>query len=129
MSDTIFQDMLKEFKKPKTSISLESKTLSDMIIYGADLEKQIQQLEAQLVEHGWISVEKEGQVKKGDYIHIIGKNPIDSQVIRVAEILDVDGHEEILLNKRKNTYFITNMLINGESWVKSAKIWTPPQEQ
>ncbi|MNY22100.1 hypothetical protein D3C86_1556870 [compost metagenome] len=64
----------------------------------------------------------EGQLAKGDKIKIVGKSESDSQTITVKEVIDVDGHEEVIINKRKNRknrYFITNMVLDGTSWAKS----------
>ncbi|MFM5431416.1 hypothetical protein ACET9P_11045 [Aeromonas veronii] len=61
----------------------------------------------------------EGQLAKGDKIKIVGKSDSDSQTITVKEVIDVDGHEEVIINKRKNRYFITNMVLAGTSWAKS----------
>lgn len=61
----------------------------------------------------------EGQLAKGDKIQIIGKSKRDSQTITVKEVIAVDGHEEVIINKHRNFYFITSMVINGTSWAKS----------
>lgn len=64
----------------------------------------------------------EGQLKKGDKIHIVGKSESDSQNISVKEVLDVDGREEILINISRNRYFITEMLLDGKSWANQVRL-------
>ena len=60
----------------------------------------------------------EGQLKKGDKIQIVGKSMMDDQRTTVKEVIHIDGNEEIIIDKRRNRYFITKMLITGESWAK-----------
>lgn len=67
----------------------------------------------------WKQLTAEGQLTKGDKIKIVGKSDSDSQTITVKEVIDVDGHEEVIINKRKNRYFINNMVLGGTSWAKS----------
>ena len=67
-------------------------------------------------------VNSEGQLKVGDKITIIGKSTSDDQQTTVKDVISVDGHEEIIINKSLNKYFITAMLIGGKSWAKQVKI-------
>ncbi|WP_345882268.1 hypothetical protein [Shewanella algae] len=64
-------------------------------------------------------VNSEGQLKSGDTITIIGKSASDNQITTVKEIILVDGREEVIINKPKNRYFITSMLLDGSSWAAS----------
>lgn len=61
----------------------------------------------------------EGQLKKGDKIQIVGKSDGDSQIVTVKEIVHHADREEIIINKRRNLYFITSMMLAGTSWAKS----------
>lgn len=69
-----------------------------------------------------IIVSAEGQLKAGDEIIIIGKSTSDDQKTTVKEVIKVNGNEEIILNKKQNKYFITNMLISGQSWAKQVQV-------
>ena len=61
---------------------------------------------------------KEGQLAKGDKVTIIGKSQKDSQKTTVKEIIKNEkGGEEIIINKKQNKYFITSMVLSGDSWV------------
>ena len=64
----------------------------------------------------------EGQITKGDTLKILGKNPRDSQTITAKDVISVNGCEEVIINKLKNYYFITKLLINGESWAKQVEV-------
>lgn len=63
-------------------------------------------------------VTAEGQLKVGDEITIIGKSTKDDQKTTVKEIIEANGNEEVIINKKYNKYFITKMLVSGESWAK-----------
>ena len=67
-------------------------------------------------------VTAEGQVKVGDKLQIIGKNDRDTQTATVMEILSVNGREEVLINVERNYYFITELLISGQSWASEVRI-------
>jgi hypothetical protein len=69
-----------------------------------------------------IIVSAEGQLKAGDKIIIIGKSTSDDQKTTVKEVIKVNGNEEIIINKKQNKYFITNMLISGQSWAKQVQV-------
>lgn len=69
---------------------------------------------------------KAGQIKVGDTLMIETKEG----VIRPAKALDIvrpgvtdnsDG-EEIIIDRGRNVYFITSLLVEGSSWVKEAQI-------
>ena len=64
----------------------------------------------------------EGQLKVGDKITIVGKSTSDDLETTVKEVIEVNGKEEIIINKRQNNYFITHMLLNGRSWAKQVLI-------
>lgn len=66
----------------------------------------------------------EGQLKVGDKIRIVGKSIKDDQRTTVKEIITVDGNEEVIINKRRNYYFNTKMLVSGKSWAKQVAIET-----
>jgi len=63
----------------------------------------------------------EGQLKVGDKIAIIGKSDRDTQEITVKDVLTIDGNEEIIINRKKNYYFITKLLVEGRSWAKEVR--------
>ena len=64
----------------------------------------------------------EGQLKKGDKITIVGKSISDDQNTTVKDVIKVNDKEEIIINKRQNKYFITHMLVSGDSWAKQVQI-------
>lgn len=67
-------------------------------------------------------VTTEGQLKVGDKITIIGKSTSDDQKTTVKDVIEVNGCEEIIINKKQNKYFITHMLLSGGSWAKQVQI-------
>jgi len=67
-------------------------------------------------------VTAEGQLKVGDKITIVGRSTKDDQKTTVKEVIKVDGKEEIIINKKYNRYFITRMLLSGDSWAKQVQI-------
>jgi hypothetical protein len=67
-------------------------------------------------------VTAEGQLKVGDKIVIVGKSTSDDQKTTVKDVIEVNGKEEIIINKRQNKYFITHMLLSGDSWAKQVQI-------
>lgn len=73
------------------------------------------QLECQIVN-------AEGQIKQGDTIRIVGKNVLDDQYAKAHEVLNIGGSEEILIDKKRNRFFNTKMLLEGESWAKQVAI-------
>jgi len=70
----------------------------------------------------FIELKSKDQIKLGDDLVIVGKSPSDSQVVRVKDILDVDGKEEIILDQELNRYFITDMYLKGQSWAEDVFI-------
>ena len=68
------------------------------------------------------TVTSEGQIKVGDKLQITGKNPRDTQTVTAKEIIKVNGNKEVIINKKKNYYFITKMLVSGISWAKEVRI-------
>ena len=61
-----------------------------------------------------------GQIQPGDTIHCEFKGK--SQKYRAKEVLNAGtDQEEILLNKKKNLYFITSMAVEGTSWAKNVR--------
>jgi len=64
----------------------------------------------------------EGQISKGDTLQIVGKNTRDDQITTVKEVITVSGNEEVILNKKKNYYFITKLVVDGTSWAKQVQI-------
>jgi hypothetical protein len=69
-------------------------------------------------------VTKAGQLKKGDKIKIIAKSQKDNyESITVKKVIETDYGEEIILNLRRNYYYVTRMMLDGESWaVKVIKL-------
>ena len=67
-------------------------------------------------------ITKEGQLKKGDKITIVGKSTSDDQHTTVKDVIEVNGCEEIIINKKRNSYFITHMLVAGDSWAKQVTL-------
>ena len=64
----------------------------------------------------------EGQIKKGDKLLIVGKSTSDDQRVTAKYVIEVDGREEVILNKKLNRYFITQLLLTGKSWAKQVCI-------
>lgn len=59
-----------------------------------------------------------GEIKPGDVIHCEFKGR--AKKYRVKEVLNAGTDlEEILINKKKNLYFITSMAVDGTSWAKN----------
>lgn len=61
---------------------------------------------------------KEGQLKVGGKIKIVGKNKNrDSyESVIIKDIVDNGFGEEVIINKRKNFYFMTLSYLDGSSW-------------
>lgn len=61
-----------------------------------------------------------GQLSVGDKVKIVGKSKRDCyKSITVKDVLNPNTKkEEIIINKSKNYFFITNMLVKGTSWAK-----------
>jgi hypothetical protein len=64
----------------------------------------------------------EGQLSIGDKITIVGKSTKDDQKVTVKDVIKVNGCEEIIINKKRNCYFITHMLVAGDSWARQVQI-------
>ncbi len=64
----------------------------------------------------------EGQIKAGNLLRIVGKNTLDDQEVTAKEIINVCGNEEVIIDVRRNRYFITKLLGSGESWVRQVQI-------
>lgn len=64
----------------------------------------------------------EGQLKAGDKITIIGKSISDDQTTTVKKVITIDGNEEIITNQYRNKYFITKLVLSGESWAKQIQV-------
>jgi hypothetical protein len=63
-------------------------------------------------------VTKAGQLKKGDKIKIIAKSQKNNyESITVKKVIETDYGEEIILNLKRNYYYVTKMMLAGESWV------------
>ncbi len=62
-----------------------------------------------------------GQIKKGDLLIIReadGINAVTAKtIVRPGSTEDSSG-EEVIIHKKKNVYFITDLLIKGLSWAK-----------
>lgn len=69
----------------------------------------------------------EGQLMIGDQLVIFGKSGSDSQVINVENIIEVNGREEVIINKERNRYFITHLYLIDSSWASEIFIITHNQ--
>lgn len=59
----------------------------------------------------------EGMLEEGDLVLISRANDeIYSNTVK--EVLVINGNEEVVLTRKSNKYFITSLMINGESWAK-----------
>jgi hypothetical protein len=71
-----------------------------------------------------IKLSAEGQIKVGNILKITGKNSKDSyKSIKVKEVIDNGDGEEIIINKKKNRYFMTRLYLSGASWCKSVEVY------
>jgi len=68
-----------------------------------------------------IPVTKEGQIDVFDTI-LVKDGSWAIRSFKVRGILNENGKEEILLIKRSNQYFITQVFLDGKSWVKECYI-------
>ena len=69
---------------------------------------------------------KPGQINEGDILIIAdGNGVIHSErakiIVRPGVKCDCNG-EEIILRKKKNIYFITDLFLKGKSWVKECYV-------
>lgn len=64
----------------------------------------------------------EGQIKKGDRLKIVGKNTLDDQYATAKKVITVSGKEEVIINELQNKYFITSLLIAGDSWARQVQV-------
>lgn len=71
-----------------------------------------------------MEITKEGQLKVGDKLKIIGKNKKSDSYenITVKDIIDNGYGEEIIINKSKNHYFLTHLYLSGSSWCEKVYI-------
>ncbi len=68
---------------------------------------------------GLCDITSAGQVKKGDVI--VCKYKGKERSYKVKEVLFPGDHkEEIIVNKKKNKFFLTENVIKGRSWAKNA---------
>ena len=81
-------------------------------------------IEENLTPDNSFLVTKEGQIRKGDKITIIGKNANNTlSSITVKDVVFCErGDEEIIISKQYNKYFRTCMVVDGISWVKRVYI-------
>ncbi len=59
-----------------------------------------------------------GQIKEGDVLLVKRSNEFIAPVTVKLVLNPGSNHEEIVLAKGKNIYFITSMFLDGKSWVK-----------
>lgn len=80
-------------------------------------------------EFEWTEVCATGQVRAGDKLRIYDAQGVINHV-RVHEVLNPGDPmlEEIIVNRRRNFYFITRMLLDRTSWAKRALIRNRPGE-
>ena len=58
-----------------------------------------------------------GQLKKGDHIKIVARAEKDNyDSVTVKKVIETDYGEEIIVNSRRNYYFVTRMMVRGDSW-------------
>jgi hypothetical protein len=67
-------------------------------------------------------ITKPGQLNVGDKIQVTGKSKKYDSTTTVKAVLNSGDKEEILIDKSKNIYFITSMLLDGSSWTKEIKL-------
>ncbi|MAK91112.1 MAG: hypothetical protein CMI13_07765 [Oleibacter sp.] len=71
-------------------------------------------------DHKLIPLTAPGQIKPGDVVFCEYKGV--PQRFRAKEVLNPGTDlEEILINVKRNTYFITTMAIDGTSWAKNVR--------
>ena len=73
----------------------------------------------------FIPVDKAGQIREGDRLLLRSAEGIHTETAKLVIRPGNDsesGGEEVVIRMGKNHYFITNMMINGESWVKQVFI-------
>lgn len=80
-------------------------------------------------EFEWTEVRAAGQVRAGDKLRIYDAQG-EIKHFRVHEVLNPGDPklEEIIVNRRRNFYFITRMLLDRTSWAKRALIRNRPDE-
>jgi hypothetical protein len=62
-----------------------------------------------------------GQIEEGDYLLIY--TSIGAYIAKAKEVIrSGEPSEEIVINKRKNHYFILSMYFENKSWVKNVII-------
>lgn len=66
-------------------------------------------------------VTAKGQIKMGDIL-LIKVFPEIGEAFRALEIKLCDGREEVILTRYSNKYFVTDMLLAGDSWAKDVRI-------
>ena len=67
----------------------------------------------------WQSITDFGQMKEGDLILIQQKNGVVFPETVKEIIRHGSENEEIVFSMKQNKYFITKMLLDGESWAQS----------
>lgn len=56
--------------------------------------------------------------KKGDVLVIMTKKSKPEKIlVKVKNVIHIDGDVEVILNKSTNSYFLWSMFNKGESWV------------
>jgi hypothetical protein len=72
-------------------------------------------------EFEWTEVLATGQIRAGDKVRVYDAQGVP-KTYRVHEVLEPGDpkREEIILNRRRNHYFITCMLLDRTSWAKRA---------
>lgn len=78
-------------------------------------------------EFEWAEVRAAGQVRAGDKLRVYDARG-EIKHFRVHQVLNPGDprHEEIIVNRRRNFYFITSMLLDRTSWAKRALIRNRP---
>ena len=64
--------------------------------------------------------------QKGDLVLVQGTITASKvEAYRVAEVKNVGGSLEVILNKRRNVWFDWNCYMSGKSWVTDCRVVTP----
>ncbi len=68
-----------------------------------------------------IDITKHGQLNVGDLMILTKKNGVSFPAVVKDIINENTDKEEIVFNLKRNLYFIMEMYINDESWIRDCK--------
>lgn len=100
---------------------VESYKVKDKLL---ELQAEIERLQG---ESKWEDVSRVGQVQTGDIVKAFGKESKFDLIGEVEVIDEGRGTEEIIFKNSGNKYFITDMLLFGSSWARSAVFIKQPK--